>query len=71
MKEQRITVTINADGKMSAKTNGIKGETCIEELEALLSWQNWMMFSIHESIMRKIRGQPRVNQQNNVLEGIK
>ena len=37
LKEQRITVTINADGKMSAKTNGIKGETCIEELEALLS----------------------------------
>ena len=37
MKEQRITVTIDADGKMSAKTNGIKGETCIEELEALLS----------------------------------
>ena len=37
MKEQRITVTIDADGKMSAKTNGIKGETCVEELEALLS----------------------------------
>ena len=37
MKEQRITVTIDADGKMSAKTNGIKGETCIEELKALLS----------------------------------
>ena len=37
MKEQRITVTIDADGKMSAKTNGIKGETCIEELEDLLS----------------------------------
>ena len=37
MKEQRITVTIDADGKMSAKTDGLKGETCIEELEALLS----------------------------------
>ena len=37
MKEQRITVTIDADGKMSAKTFGLKGETCIEELEALLS----------------------------------
>ena len=36
MKEQRITVTIDADGKMSAKTSGLKGETCIEELEALL-----------------------------------
>lgn len=37
MKEQRITVTIDAEGKMSAKTAGLKGETCIEELEALLS----------------------------------
>jgi len=37
MKEQRITVTIDAEGKMSAKTDGLKGETCIEELEALLS----------------------------------
>lgn len=37
MREQRITVTIDAEGKMSAKTNGLKGETCIEELEALLS----------------------------------
>lgn len=37
MKEQRITVTIDAEGKMSAKTDGLKGETCIEELESLLS----------------------------------
>jgi hypothetical protein len=37
VKEQKITVTIDAEGKMSAKTNGLKGETCIEELEALLS----------------------------------
>ncbi|HIG20509.1 MAG TPA: DUF2997 domain-containing protein [Candidatus Poseidoniales archaeon] len=37
MKEQRIVVTIDADGKMSAKTTGLKGETCIEELEALLA----------------------------------
>ena len=37
MKEQRITVTIDAEGKMTAKTSGLKGEACIEELEALLS----------------------------------
>ena len=37
MREQRITVTIDAEGKMSAKTDGLKGETCIEELETLLS----------------------------------
>ena len=37
MKEQRITVTIDAEGKMTAKTSGLKGEACIEELETLLS----------------------------------
>lgn len=37
MKEERIVVTIDADGAMTAKTSGIKGERCIDELEALLS----------------------------------
>lgn len=37
MKEERIVVTIDANGTMTAKTTGIKGERCIEELEALLS----------------------------------
>jgi hypothetical protein len=37
MKEERIVVTIDAKGTMTAKTTGIKGERCIEELEALLS----------------------------------
>lgn len=36
MAEQRITITINEDGKISATTEGIKGETCLEELEELL-----------------------------------
>ena len=37
IKEERIVITIDADGAMTAKTSGIKGERCIEELEALLS----------------------------------
>ena len=37
MKEERIVVTIDANGTMTAKTTGIKGKRCIEELEALLS----------------------------------
>lgn len=37
MKEERIVVTIDANGTMTAKTTGIKGERCIEELETLLS----------------------------------
>ena len=36
MKEERITVIIDAEGKMSAKTSGLKGEACIEELFALM-----------------------------------
>ena len=36
MKEERIVVVIDADGSMSAKTSGIKGARCIEELEQLL-----------------------------------
>ena len=36
MKEERIVVVIDADGSMSAKTSGIKGTRCIEELEQLL-----------------------------------
>ena len=36
MKEERIVVTIDANGTMTAKTTGIKGERCIE-VEALLS----------------------------------
>jgi hypothetical protein len=37
MKEEKIVVVIEADGTMTAKTHGLKGESCIDELEALLS----------------------------------
>lgn len=36
MKEQRITVTINEDGSLDLKTDGIKGEACFSEVEELL-----------------------------------
>lgn len=36
MKEQRITVTINEDGSLDLKTDGIKGETCLSEVEEIL-----------------------------------
>lgn len=36
MKEQRITVTINEDGSLDLKTDGIKGEACLSEVEELL-----------------------------------
>ncbi len=37
MKEQRITVTINEDGSLDLKTDGIKGETCLSEVEEILN----------------------------------
>ena len=36
MAEQRIVVTIDENGKIEAKTDGIKGEVCITELQSLL-----------------------------------
>lgn len=36
MAEERITITIDEDGKISASTQGMKGEMCLAELEELL-----------------------------------
>lgn len=33
--EQRIELEIDEDGKIMAKTEGLKGETCIDELQKL------------------------------------
>jgi len=34
--EQRITIEIDEEGKIIAKTSGFKGEACLEELQKLL-----------------------------------
>ena len=36
MQEQRITVTISEDGSLDLKTDGIKGEACLSEVEEIL-----------------------------------
>lgn len=36
MPEQRITVTIDDEGKITAKTAGFHGESCLDELQTLL-----------------------------------
>jgi len=36
MAEQRIEITIDENGKISASTEGIKGEVCLDELQELL-----------------------------------
>ena len=36
MPEQRIVITIDDDGGLTAKTSGFKGESCLDELDGLL-----------------------------------
>ncbi|MEI0478949.1 DUF2997 domain-containing protein [Brachyspira pulli] len=36
MQEERITITINEDGSLNVKTEGLKGEACLDEVNALL-----------------------------------
>ncbi len=36
MKEQKIIVKIESDGKISAEAEGFAGDTCLAELERLL-----------------------------------
>ncbi|MCL1994374.1 MAG: DUF2997 domain-containing protein [Spirochaetes bacterium] len=36
MAEHRIEITIDQDGKINAKTDGIKGEVCLEKVQELL-----------------------------------
>lgn len=36
MQEEKIIITINEDGSMEVKSEGIKGEACINEIESLL-----------------------------------
>ncbi|WPB81717.1 hypothetical protein KYC5002_21700 [Archangium violaceum] len=37
MKEQRITIEIDAEGRLSADVEGFEGDTCLRELEKLLA----------------------------------
>ncbi len=36
MREEKIVITINEDSSLDVKTDGIKGEACISEVETLL-----------------------------------
>ena len=36
MREERIEVVVGEDGSLTAKTDGLKGETCLEELRILM-----------------------------------
>lgn len=36
MPEQKVTIIIDDEGSITAKTSGFKGETCLDALEELL-----------------------------------
>ncbi|MDP8162368.1 hypothetical protein QJU89_02435 [Pasteurella skyensis] len=43
MSEQKITIIIDENGKIDAKTDGIKGEMCLNELSGLLAMETELM----------------------------
>lgn len=65
MREERITITINEDGSLNVKTNGIKGEACLEEVNALLD-----ELSNIKEIKKTDEFNQKINTQNkNTLKG--
>lgn len=64
MAEQRITITIDENGKINASTDGIKGEMCLTELQELLD-ENEMMLSVKKTDEYY---QTEVNKTNNVIK---
>ena len=65
MREERITITINEDGSLNVKTVGIKGEACLEEVNALLD-----ELSNIKEIKKTDEFNQKINTQNkNTLKG--
>lgn len=64
MAEQRITITIDENGKIYASTDGIKGEMCLTELQELLD-----EFEMMQSVKKTDEYyQTEVNKTNNVIK---
>lgn len=65
MREERITITINEDGSLNVKTDGIKGEACLDEVNALLD-----ELSNIKEIKKTDEFNQKINTQNkNTLKG--
>lgn len=64
MPEQRIVITIDEQGAITAKTSGFKGESCIDELEKVLA------VDVSVASLKKTDEfhQQLVNQQKNTLD---
>jgi hypothetical protein len=66
MSEKRIIITIEQDGKIVAKTDGFKGETCLEALEALLGADTHLSkLSTTDEYNQRIQSKNSQNIKNN------
>lgn len=57
MPEQKIVITIDEDGGITAKTSGFKGESCLEALDELLDL---------EGVVSNLKKTDEFNQQQTV-----
>jgi len=65
MAEKRISITIDENGKISAKTDGIKGEICLTELEEIIGEEISVMSvkKTDEYYQRTNHGQKNIQKQ--------
>lgn len=68
MAEQRIVITIDENGKIDAKTDGIKGETCLDELSELLEMEQALM---KISKTDEYYQQNELKQQKTIKQGVR
>lgn len=68
MAEQRIVITIDENGKMNASTEGIKGEVCLDELQAIMdSLEELQSISKTDEFYQTQIVKPKNNIQNKKL----
>lgn len=66
MPEQKITLTIDDDGVITAKTSGFKGESCLEALDELLN-----LDGIVSSVKKTDEYHQQQAQQTNRVQSLK
>lgn len=62
MKEERIIIEIDGDGRLTADAEGFEGDTCLKELEKLLA----DLSSLPAIVERKDEGERRRSRRRTV-----